>query len=283
MNTYQHRDYLKNKYNQSGAGLINSAINNLPFELHVPGYRYLGPGTKLEKKLAANVPGINKLDEAAKQHDIAYSQHKDLTNRHLADKNLEYKAWEIVKDKNTPLSERATAWLTTNAMKMKRKLGAGIKKSSSQRRRRRSYRKSKSRTSGKGLSLNQIISRARKPIKGVNRKNSDIHSLINRSLAAIRKIKVKKSHSRKLRVIPVPKTGGAIPLIPILAALSHVGSLVGGVSSIVNAIKNIKSVRDEHKTQQGSGIVSLRSYQLGRGLTLHPYKKGLGIAINNSK
>lgn len=33
-----------------GSGILNDFINNLPFELHVPGYQYLGPGTKLRKK-----------------------------------------------------------------------------------------------------------------------------------------------------------------------------------------------------------------------------------------
>lgn len=30
-----------------GKGLVNSIINKLPFELHLPGYQYCGPGTKL--------------------------------------------------------------------------------------------------------------------------------------------------------------------------------------------------------------------------------------------
>ena len=280
----KRRERTQKKHNKKiGKGLINSFIENVPFELHVPGYRYLGPGTKLEKKLAANVPGINKLDEAAKKHDIAYSRHKDLKNRHIADKELEYRAWEITKDKNTPLSERATAWLTTNAMKIKRKLGGSIKTSRAHNHRRHRHINRKHKlSSGKGLSFNQIVSKARQAIKGNrNKKNPDINALVNQSLAAVRKIKVKNHHhSHKSRIIPIPKTGGAIPLIPILTALSHVGSLVGGVSSIVNAIKNIKNVRDEYKTtqqQQGSGII--QGFRIGQGLTLKSHKKGFGIAI----
>ena len=39
----------------SGSGIVNDIINNLPFELHVPTYQYLGPGTKLEKRLKEEI------------------------------------------------------------------------------------------------------------------------------------------------------------------------------------------------------------------------------------
>jgi len=32
-------------------GLLNRAINALPFELHIPGYQFCGPGKHLEKRL----------------------------------------------------------------------------------------------------------------------------------------------------------------------------------------------------------------------------------------
>ena len=77
----------------SGDGLLNTAINKLPFELHIPGgYRFCGPGTKLEKRLARGDKGINELDEACKEHDIAYSKEKDLEHRHKADRILADKA-----------------------------------------------------------------------------------------------------------------------------------------------------------------------------------------------
>lgn len=55
---------------KSGPGLLNYIINNLPFELHAPSYNFLGPGTKLDKRLAKRDKGINPLQEAAKEHDI---------------------------------------------------------------------------------------------------------------------------------------------------------------------------------------------------------------------
>lgn len=39
-------------YEKSSLGLINDIINNLHFELYMSVYNYLGPGTKLDKRLA---------------------------------------------------------------------------------------------------------------------------------------------------------------------------------------------------------------------------------------
>lgn len=109
-------------------GLLNTLINNLPFEAHLPGYNFLGPGTKLRKRLARGDKGINKLDEAAKRHDIAYSKNKDVEKRHEADRELAEEAWNIVKDSDSSFGEKAAAWAVTNAMKAKVKLGSGLKK-----------------------------------------------------------------------------------------------------------------------------------------------------------
>jgi hypothetical protein len=53
-----------------GKGLVNEKINALPFELHVPGYNFLGPGSQLEM-LERSDRGINPLDAAAKELHIA--------------------------------------------------------------------------------------------------------------------------------------------------------------------------------------------------------------------
>ena len=66
-------------------GGLTQAINALPFELHIPDYQLCGPGTRLMKRLARSDAGINPLDEACREHDIAYSHSNDLTDRHAAD------------------------------------------------------------------------------------------------------------------------------------------------------------------------------------------------------
>ncbi|CAK1599126.1 unnamed protein product [Parnassius mnemosyne] len=69
---------------KKGSGIINKVIDNLPFELHLPGYQFCGHGTKLQKRLLKGDRGINKLDEACMLHDIAYTN-KDSGVRQKAD------------------------------------------------------------------------------------------------------------------------------------------------------------------------------------------------------
>ena len=57
-------------------------------ELHWPGYQYMGPGTKLEKRLKRGDPGVNRLDRIAKQHDIDYSRAKNFQNKWTADAKM---------------------------------------------------------------------------------------------------------------------------------------------------------------------------------------------------
>jgi hypothetical protein len=42
-------------------------------ELHLPGYNYCGPFTKLDKTLARGDEPVNKLDAGCKSHDIFLS------------------------------------------------------------------------------------------------------------------------------------------------------------------------------------------------------------------
>jgi hypothetical protein len=108
--------------------IINTAIDALPAELHLPGYQYCGPGTRLKDRLKRGDPGINKLDQACKDHDIAYSKYSDSFNRTVADKILAEKAWERVRAQDSSLGERAAALAVTAAMKAKTAVGGGRKK-----------------------------------------------------------------------------------------------------------------------------------------------------------
>lgn len=114
-----------------GGGLINTLINKLPIELHIPGgYQFCGPGTALRQRLERGDRGINPLDEACKEHDIAYSKSNELADRHKADKILAEKAWERFRAKDSSLGEKASALAVTGIMKGKTKLGMGAKKKS---------------------------------------------------------------------------------------------------------------------------------------------------------
>jgi hypothetical protein len=113
--------------------LVNRAIDLLPTELHLPNYRFCGPGTKLKERLARGDKGINPLDEACKTHDIAYAQYKDTARRRAADLALAERAWQRFNSSNASLGEKAAAWAVTNAMKLKAKFGGGRRKKSKRR------------------------------------------------------------------------------------------------------------------------------------------------------
>jgi len=77
------------KYRQRGRGFdIQKLLGKTGIEFHWPGYQYMGPGTKLAKRLKRGDPGINRLDKIAKQHDIDYSRAKNLQDKWKADTKM---------------------------------------------------------------------------------------------------------------------------------------------------------------------------------------------------
>lgn len=239
-----------------GGGLVNSVINNLPFELHLPGYNYCGPGTKLQKRLLRGDRGVNKLDEACMHHDIAYQNHTDLPNRHKADLQLLNMAKQRLRSKDAGKGEKLSSWLVSKVMKAKIKSGAGIK------------------------TFNSFVSKIRSKIRKL--KHKDSKALINAAYLAARKIFPCVQKVRVPRVIPIPKTGGVLPLIPIFAGLSALGSLAGGAAGIAKTVndyrtaqKNLQETERHNKTMEALAI--------GKGLYIKPHKNGTGLFINSSK
>jgi hypothetical protein len=225
---------VRRRSTNKGSGLINSVINKLPIELHLPGYQYCGPGTNLKKRLARGDKGINLLDSACREHDIAYDRSNSLADRNEADHILENRAWERFKAKDSNLKEKAAAWGVTNAMKIKRKMGAGC-------------------------GFKAAVKAAKKALKD-NMSEKNMLKLTKKCVSAARKIFRKNNKKTRMpRVIPIPKTGGMLPLIPIFAGLSALGSLTGGIAGIVKTIKEFNRTTPSH---------------LGNGLYLAPYKGG---------
>jgi len=79
----------------SGKGFVNDTINSLPFEMHMPGHNFTGPGTKLNKRLNEDTTPkawskpINRVDKAAYHHDICDVKNKDTKTRNeVCDKNM---------------------------------------------------------------------------------------------------------------------------------------------------------------------------------------------------
>lgn len=257
----------RQKKESIGKGFLNTLINKLPVELHVPGYNYCGPGTKLEKRLQRNDQGVNLLDEACKSHDIAYSKSSDLEHRHKADQLLASKAWERFKAKNSSIGEKLTALGVSTAMKAKVKLGMGSKRSSNVRLINKRVKKRSS------LTFNKAVKKARFALK--NRKPADIQSAVNIAVDAVKGLK----KSNRSRIIPIPKTGGFLPLIPLFAGLSALGALAGGASGIASAVNKAKEAQQQLKETQRHNE-QMEAIAMGKGLTIKPFKRGLGLFVN---
>lgn len=230
--------------------------------MNVNSYQFCGPGTKLKDRLAKNQEGINELDRACKEHDISYSKSNDLKERREADRILENKASTRLRAKDSSFGEKSSAWIVANAMKIKRKTGMGMKKVSK----------------GKKISFRKaIVNPLRKHTKGI----TNLDTLIKRARAA-----VKNAGGRDRiivpRVIPVPKSGGFLPLV--FAGLAALGSLIGGGSAIAKAVTSAKQAQQALKESQrhNRSMEAIALGKKGSGLYLKQYRKGLGLFLHQS-
>lgn len=89
-------------------GFFDRFIEKLP-EMHLSGYKYCGPNTNLTDRLEHSVIGINELDWACMEHDIAYAASIDIEWRCQADKKLFLKAFQYIFAKDSKISERFAA------------------------------------------------------------------------------------------------------------------------------------------------------------------------------
>lgn len=238
-----------------GRGLLNTVINNLPFELHLPGYNYCGPGTKLQKRLSRGDRGINPLDDACMQHDIAYTKYTNLEDRHKADLELKSMAKRRLRSVDAGTGEKIASWLVNRVMKAKLKSGAGVKH------------------------FKAGISKLKTKLKKYKPKNDK--AAIKFAHVAAKKM-FSKSGVSVPRVIPLPKTGGLLPLIPIFAGLSALGSLAGGAAGIAKAVNDSKTAQKKF-TESVRHNKMLEAITLGKGLYIKPYKKGNGLYLHSSK
>lgn len=251
-----------------GSGIVNTVINHLPFELHPFDYQYCGPGTDLKARLARGDLGINPLDAACKEHDIAYSKSNNLSDRHKADKILAEKAWKRVKQSSS-IKEKLVALAVTGAMKAKTKLGMGIKKKRSSQKRKGVSRK------GKGVSFREIV----KNVRAVSRPTKNVKDAAKQAMIAVKKLTKGKLKKLPPRIIPIPKKGGILPLIPLFAGLSALGALAGGAGGIVKAVNDADSAKkrlnEAQRHNQTMEAIALR----GKGLYLKPYRRGYGLFL----
>ena len=117
---------------QEGGSLLNKAINNLPFEMHLPGHNFTGPGAKLKKWLNPDLTPkkwskpVNRVNKAAYHHDICYLKNDDTATRNaVCDKNM----LKEPEDMYSPsLRERLDKSIISKLIGTKVKFGMGVKK-----------------------------------------------------------------------------------------------------------------------------------------------------------
>lgn len=117
---------------QKGSGVVNGLINNLPFEMHYPGHNFLGPGTKLDKRLNNDLTPkdwsipVDRDDEIAYRHDLCYAKNKNSKSRNsVCDKNMLDELNAVV---SPTASEKRHISLAKSIIRTKKRLGWGIKK-----------------------------------------------------------------------------------------------------------------------------------------------------------
>ncbi|XP_072153220.1 uncharacterized protein [Bemisia tabaci] len=237
-----------------GAGLLNDLIDLIPGEKHLPFYNYCGPSTKLEERLARGDKPINGLDEACRSHDIEYSKTSDTKERNKADLVLADKAWERVKASDSSLGEKAAAWLVTNSMKLKAKLGMGCGECGNDGVEKKEKKKKKSVKSGVYKQADGFLPDRAHP---ASRKQDPAK--------VEKKKKKKKATPPSPRIIPVPATGGA--LMKILT--SRIGLSPESSNQAMGKIGiHMAGRKSRH-----------RRTRIGEGLYLALYKQGYGLYL----
>ena len=115
-----------------GGSLLNKAINNLPFEMHLPGHNFTGPVTKLNKRLKPDLTPkewskpINRVDKASYHHDKCYLENEDTATRNaVCDKNM---LKELKGIYNPTIREKKERGIVSPLIRTKARFGWGIDK-----------------------------------------------------------------------------------------------------------------------------------------------------------
>ena len=118
---------------------LNSITSNIklpwakfPGEMHLPGHSFTGPGTRLDLRL--NPDGtpkdwskpVDRVDNAAYHHDLAYNRYSDVAERNVADKTM---ITELNNIPNPTIRERIERAVVKLILATKASLGLGVKSS----------------------------------------------------------------------------------------------------------------------------------------------------------
>lgn len=275
----------KKKCEKSGAGFIDKLIDKIPIEIHLPKYQFCGPGTKLKKRMERGDQGINQLDAACKQHDIAYSTHADSSERSVADKILQKAAMKRVVASDASLGERAAAFGVAAAMKAKRTLtGQGIGRKNIKMTDKGFSKKTCGCKKKKNneMSFAALIKNAKVAIK--RSRPDTVDSAIKIAVRSIKKSKEGNDIKSPRTIKMPPISGGILPLIPIFAGLGALGSIVGSTAGVASAINQAKKAQEElveskrHNTMMEA--IAIGTKKGGKGFYLRPHKNGNGFYLS---
>ena len=117
------------KRDATGGSFLNTLVNKLTFEMHLPGHNFTGPGTKRYKRLNPDgtpkewsIP-INRVDNAVYHHDLCYSKDDDTKTRNVVcDKTMLGELSSIV---NPTLRARIDKSIIGKLIKAKVNFGLG--------------------------------------------------------------------------------------------------------------------------------------------------------------
>lgn len=123
-------------------------------------------------------------------------------------------------------------------------------------------------------------------LRASQKKNNNLKEATKTALVAARKFIKNKGGKKRIqspRIIPIPKIGGLLPLLPIFAGLSALGTIAGGVATIAKAVNKVKSARESlsETRRHNHAIESIARTKHGEGLYLKPYRNGLGLFIQS--
>jgi hypothetical protein len=123
------------------------------------------------------------------------------------------------------------------------------------------------------LSFKEATNQIRQSI--LSQKPKDFTGALKVAITKANKI---KKNIKPARIIPIPKQGGVLPLIPIFAGLSALGALSGGAAGIAKAVNDAKAASEQLKEAQRHNK-AMEAVALGKGLCLKQRKQGLGLFL----
>lgn len=123
--------------------------------------------------------------------------------------------------------------------------------------------------------LNNVITYTKRKLSSL--KPTCKKAAIDLAIAAAREV-TSDASIKVPRVIPITKTGVFLPLVPLFAGLSAVGSIASGAAAIAKVIEEVKNAKKQLSEVKRHNE-KIESICIGKGLQLQQHKKGFRICL----